>query len=54
MEPLFYDSPMLVEAGTAVNIGQGLATHQVLLEVYISLSSESYPMMEVLDYSFYR
>lgn len=45
---------MLVEAGTAVNIGQGLATHPELLEVYISLSSESYPMMEVLNYSFYR
>ena len=42
------------EAGTTDDVGPGLATHQVLLKVYISLSPESCAMMQVLDYSFYR
>ena len=47
-------SPMLGEAGTTDDVGPGLATHQVLLKVYISSSPESCAMMQVLDYSFYR
>lgn len=50
MGPLLHASPVLGEAGTTNDIGPGLATHQVLLKVYISLSPESCAMMQVLDY----
>ena len=54
MGPLLRASPVLGEAGTTDDVGPGLAAHQVLLKVYISLSPESCAMMQVLDYSFYR
>jgi len=54
MGPLLRASPVLGEAETTGDVGPGLATHQVLLKVYISLSPESCAMMQVLDYSFYR
>lgn len=52
--PLLRASPVLGEAETTGDVGPGLATHQVLLKVYISLSPESCAMMQVLDYSLYR
>lgn len=43
--PLLRASPVLGEAGTT-DAGSRLATHQVLLKVYISLSPESCAMMQ--------